>query len=228
MSQPWKPSSLLIPLAALILIAAGCSGGSPTSPAAQPSLADGAGGTATGGGQTTGGSQPTGGGSGTPTGGGGDDPAPPGRGTLKLWLTDAPVDEISELQVFVAEIKVKRDGSPVERFASGLGLVDLLTLQDGVTALVGQDEVEAGTYQFIELLLDEDQSYVIEIDDPTLEHKPLKIPSEKIKVNGGPFDVLEDGSTSVVIDFDAEKSLKKTGNGRYQLKPHVTIDSVSS
>ncbi len=225
MSQPWKPSSLLIPLAALILIAAGCSGGSPTSPAAQPSLADGAGGTATGGGQTTGGSQPTGGGSGTPTGGGGDDPAPPGRGTLKLWLTDAPVDEISELQVFVAEIKVKRDGSPVERFASGLGLVDLLTLQDGVTALVGQDEVEAGTYQFIELLLDESQSYVVEIESG--ERRDLKIPSEKIKVAGGPFEVAADGTTSVTVDFDAEKSLQKTGNGRYQLKPFVTITAVS-
>ncbi len=40
--------------------------------------------------------------------------------------------------------------------------------------------------------------------------------------------MLEDGSTSVLIDFDAEKSLKKTGNGRYQLKPFVSIANVSS
>ena len=85
--------------------------------------------------------------------------------------------------------------------------------------------VEAGTYQFIEILLDEDQSFAVDL--LTGDEIPLKIPSEKIKINGGPFDVPADLTTSVLIDFDAEKSLKKTGNGRYQLKPFVTIAGVT-
>ena len=143
---------------------------------------------------------------------------------LSIFLTDAPINDVDELNVYIAELKVKPDGGPVERFASTVGLVDLLTLQNGVTDLLGQDPVEARTYQFIELLLDEDLSYVVET--ATGEQKPLKIPSEKIKIAGGPFEVLADGTTSVTVDFDAEKSLKKTGNGRFQLKPFVSIVQV--
>ncbi len=127
--------------------------------------------------------------------------------------------------MYIAEVKVKPSGSPVERFPSTLGLVDLLTLQNGVSELLGQDVVAAGSYQFIELLLDESQSYVVPIDTGVPED--LKIPSEKIKIKGAAFDVLADGSTVVTIDFDAEKSLKQTGNGRYQLKPFVSIVEVS-
>ncbi len=36
-----------------------------------------------------------------------------------------------------------------------------------------------------------------------------------------------EGITSVLVDFDAEKSLKRTGNGRYQLKPFVSIVEVT-
>ncbi len=128
-------------------------------------------------------------------------------------------------QVFIVELKVKPDGAPVERFASTIGLVDLLTLQGGATELLGDEQVAAGTYQFIEFLLDEDQSYVV--DAVTGDTLPVKIPSEKIKIKGGPFAVPAEGLTSVLVDFDAEKSLKKTGNGRYQLKPDVSIVQVA-
>ena len=140
-------------------------------------------------------------------------------------MTDAPIDEVSELVVFLAEVKIKRDGVPVERFASIVGPVDLLLLQNGITELIGQEQIAAGRVQFIEFRLDESQSYVVEAD--TGEQLDLKIPSQKIKIAGGPFEVLPDGTTDVLVDFDAEKSLKRTGNGRYQLKPHVSIVKVS-
>ncbi|MHC4816231.1 MAG: DUF4382 domain-containing protein [Planctomycetota bacterium] len=212
-----------LPLLALLLAVAvfgpiGCGGGpeSPTAPAA--SAVGGGGGTGNGG---------TGDGGGGSGGGGGTPPTTPGSslGSLTIHLTDKPIDEVSELNVFIGELKVKRDGAPVERFASTLGLVDLLALQGGVTELLGQGEVEAGTYQFIEILLDEDQSYAVDL--VTGDELALKIPSEKIKIKGGPFDVAAAGATSVLIDFDAERSLKKTGNGRYQLKPFVSIVQVT-
>jgi hypothetical protein len=210
-------------------VAVGCGGGGPDSPTV-PNISSGGGGTGgTGDGGTTGGGGGGGGGGTSGGAGGGQDPPPttPGstRGSLAVFLTDNPVDEILELNVFIESLKVKRDGEPVARFASAIGLVDLLALQNGVTELLGQDSVEAGTYQFIELLLDQDLSNVIEA--ATGDQLPLKISSEKIKIKGGPFEVLADGSTSITVDFDAERSLKKTGNGRYQLKPFVSIVEVT-
>lgn len=247
MTNPSNRSGLAVSAAALmitVVVAIGCGSGpeSPTVPALSSGGGDsssggsnGDGGTGGGDGGTGGGGGGTdGGGGGTDGGGGGTDGGGGGTGggggstsgSLVVLLTDNPVDEISELNVFIESLKVKPDGAPVERFASTIGLVDLLTLQNGVTELLGQGEVEAGTFQFIELLLDEDQSYVVEVASG--EQKPLKIASEKIKIKGGPFDVLADGTTSVLVDFDAEKSLKKTGNGRYQLKAFVSIMTVTS
>ena len=217
-STPFRSTVLcaLVLMAALV-VASACGGGaeSPTAPAIA----------ATGDG---GGSSGDGGGSG---GGGTTNPPPPPppppaaeMGRLVIRMTDAPIDDVSQLNVFLEELKIKRDGEPVERFASLVELVDLLALQGGITELLGSEEIEPGRIQFIELHLDQDQSYVV--DAVTGEELDLKIPSEKIKIAGGPFDVMEGGETSVLVDFDAEKSLKRTGNGRYQLKPFVSIVDV--
>ena len=154
-------------------------------------------------------------------------------GSLQISMTDAPTDEICQLVVFIEELRVKKDGSPPQVLSptDGLGGYDLLLLQGGNEVSLGEFEVEAGIYQFIEMLLDETKSYVVEKIDPTdLDivdncvdfDSPLKIPSEKFKVNGGPFEV--DEFTKVLIDFDAKNSLKSTGNGKtWQLKPDVSI-----
>jgi hypothetical protein len=237
--SPQRGLVLSVLALALALVAAmACSGGpeSPTAPAV--SSGGGSGGSSggsgggTGGGGTGGGDGGTGGGGGGTGGGGGGTGEGGGgtggagtRGNLGFYMTDAPIDDILELWVYIAELKVKPADGPVERFPATQNLFDLLTLQDGVTGLLGQDEVEAGTYQFIEFLLDEELSYVIEeLGGEPIE---LKIPSEKIKVKGAPFDVPADATTSVLIDFDAEKSLKTTGKGRYQLKPFVSIMEVT-
>lgn len=157
-------------------------------------------------------------------------------GVLQINMTDAPTDEICNLVVFIEELRVKKDGSPPQILSptDGLGGYDLLLLQGGNEVSLGQFEVEAGVYQFIEMLLDETQSYVVEKLEPTnLDvigncvdfESPLKIPSEKFKINGGPFEV--DELTKVLIDFDAKNSLKSTGNGKtWQLKADVSIAQV--
>lgn len=218
-------------LALALVFAAACGGGaeSPTAPAV--ASGGGGGGTGDSGGGDAGGGDTGGGDAGGGNGGGSGTSPPPTppppastSGRLVIRMTDAPIDDVSELNVFLESIKIKRDGEPVERFASTVGLVDLLTLQGGITQLLGDEEVEAGMVQFIEFILDQDQSYVV--DAVTGDQLALKIPSEKIKLKGGPFEVPADGLASVLVDFDAEKSLKRTGNGRYQLKPFVSIVEV--
>jgi len=157
-------------------------------------------------------------------------------GLLQISMTDAPTDEICELVVFIEELRVKKDGSPAQILGAvnGIGEYDLMLLQDGQVVLLGDFDVDQGLYQFIEMLLDESQSYVIEKIDPTNDsilgnceedESPLKIPSEKFKINGGPFEV--DEHTEVLIDFNAKNSLKSTGNGKtWQLKADVSIAEV--
>ena len=171
--------------------------------------------------------------------GGPDDSGDPDvtYGMLQINMTDAPTDEICKLVVYIAELRVKKDGSPPEILdgeRAGVGEYDLLQLQDGQEVVLGNFEVEQGVYQFIEMLLDESMSYVVEKSDPENldivenceeETTPIKIPSAKFKINGGPFEVGE--QTEVLIDFDAENSLKMTGNGKtYQLKADVSIVEV--
>jgi len=128
-------------------------------------------------------------------------------GSLQISMTDVPTDEICELWVYIEDLRVKKDGSPSQILSplGGSRAYNLMDLQYGNEISLGEWEVETGLYQFIEMLLDEDLSYVVEMidpDDPTLgcesDDSPLQIPSEKFKINGGPFEVGE--NTSVLIE----------------------------
>ena len=159
-------------------------------------------------------------------------------GSLQISMTDAPTDEICELWVFIEDLRVKMDGSPPQILTptGGSRAYNLMDLQNGNEISLGEWEVETGLYQFIEMLLDETQSHVVEMIDPAdpelgceLEESPLQIPSEKFKINGGPFEVEE--LTKVLIDFDADKSLKRKGNDKndkgWMLKADVSIVEVT-
>ena len=88
--------------------------------------------------------------------------SPPDGGNLRIMLTDAPSDEICQLVVFFDDIRVKPDGLPSVLLGDQFGEFDLLELQDGPPVLLGDFGVEQGLYQFIEMLLDESQSFVVE------------------------------------------------------------------
>lgn len=148
---------------------------------------------------------------------GSDSPTSPASGMLAVELTDAPTDELSQLNVYITGLTVKPADGPVERIADDIGLVDLLTLQN-TTELIALTTLAPGEYTFIQLDLDQDQSSVVEL--ATGEQKPLQIASEEIKVVGG-FQVIEAATTRVTLDFDAERSLRKLGNGLWLLVPIV-------
>jgi hypothetical protein len=136
-------------------------------------------------------------------------------GTLSIYLTDAPTDEVSSVNVYITGLTIKRSGASVERFGNNVGLIDLLDLRDS-TMLIAEDNVTAGDYEFIRVELDQSRSNVI----VSGEALPLKIPSEEIKVLGG-FVVPTGGFTNILLDFDADKSLVKLGNGNWLLKPVI-------
>ena len=151
-------------------------------------------------------------------GGGGSETSSGGSsGNLNIYLTDAPTDEVSSVNVYITGLTVKRSGASVERISNDVGLIDLLTLQNS-TQLIAVANVQPGNYEFIMVELDQNRSSVVEKSSGST--LPLKIPSQEIKVLGG-FVVQAEGQTDVVLDFDAEKSLVKLGNKNWLLKPVI-------
>ena len=154
--------------------------------------------------------------------GGGSSSGAGTTGSLQVRLTDAHTNNVSEVNIAIVSLQAKPAGSPVVQIPVLFNTVDLLTLQNS-SALLANAIVPAGHYEFIMVKLDQGQSGVVEAG----QAKPLMIASEEVKVLGG-FDVLENGDTTVLLDFDAERSLIKQGNGQWQMKPVILMESVNA
>jgi hypothetical protein len=150
----------------------------------------------------------------------GDGPTSPSAtgSNLRLMLTDAPAG-VDQVQIYFTGVTAKPVGRSVERLALEIpdNPVDLLTLDDRVIGFAA-GAVDPGEYEFIHIDIDEDRSYLVERG----ERKRLQIPSEEIKVVGG-FTIDDDHVTTLTLDFDADKSLLRLGNGGWLMRPVVVI-----
>lgn len=151
-------------------------------------------------------------------GGGGGDGDKANTGTLKLSITDSPVDDAREVWVQFRAVEFKPEGgAPVMqelRNSSGAlepQKLDLLALQGGQAAvLVNNSVLPAGRYEWIRLLVDNQtnvrDSYIMMMDGSECE---LRIPSgdeSGLKMNRG-FTLPAEGSVALTVDFDLRKSI---------------------
>lgn len=154
----------------------------------------------------------------------GDNPASPsGTGAnLRLMLTDAPAG-VDQVNIYFTSVDAKPVGGPLEHLNLNLASnpIDLLTLDDKVVGFAA-GEVDAGEYEFLHINIDQDRSYLLENG----VRKTLRIPSQEIKVVGG-FEIDDDHVTTLTLDFDADASLNKLGNGDWMLRPVVIIAGKS-
>jgi hypothetical protein len=159
-----------------------------------------------------------------------------GKGTLKIYLTDAPGDFL-QLNIIVSRIEGHIENEGEEGYWEDLaswddGLpVDLLTLQ-GVSLLLGSSELPANHYTQLRVFLKEEAILVLEGPEGGEVTETLKIPSSQntgIKLNR-PFDIVDGGITILTLDFDAQKSVIQTGNGNYKMKPviHLVSETYSA
>jgi len=102
------------------------------------------------------------------------------------------------------------------------GSFDLLQLQgEDLNALLATGDIEAGKYTQIRVIID-----TIGITLNGDEESPeIILPSGKLKFVR-PFEVFPDKTTTILLDFDAAKSVVVTGNGKIIFKPVVKL-SVS-
>ena len=151
-------------------------------------------------------------------------------GTLQVVLTDAPANYES-VMIDIQEVRIHAD-SDAEDDESGWRTIndqpvklDLLDLTNGTTEILGEEELEAGTYNQIRLVLGDDNEIVV--DGQTI---PLTTPSAQqsgLKLNVDA--VIESGVTyRLLLDFDASRSIVQAGNsGMYLLKPVIKTANLA-
>ncbi len=162
-----------------------------------------------------------------------------GQGTLSTSLTDSSTDEYQAVYVTIARVDVHHDGSDTwETVANPDKTYNLLELVNGVRETLGITPLAAGHYTQMRLIIGETAeeqglnifdmrhpyaNYIISPDDTSHE---LKVPSGTntgLKIVNG-FDINENETTELILDFDAMRSVVQAGSsGKYLLKPTVKV-----
>ena len=156
-----------------------------------------------------------------------------GTGTLKLYLSDAPIDSenVTGVYITINEIQCHRDGRWItcEEFV-GNQTYNLLELTGGNSILLGEFTLPTGNYTQIRFLLDipEKGSHpanpgcYIEFGDNSTQ--PLFVPSggETGYKAIGYFEVPANGNVEVTADFDVRKAVVVAGSS-YILKPTIKL-----
>lgn len=171
-------------------------------------------------------------------GGSGGNPAPsptPTMGTLTAALTDAPACGFDQVNVTVSKVRVHQSAAAGETETGWTDItlspakkINLLNLTNGVLESLGQTSLPAGRYQQVRLVLDPNTASGLAnsvVVTGTSAEVTLDTPSavtSGIKLNAD-IDVQAGQQASLVMDFDACKSVVTKGNGKYALKPVVKV-----
>jgi hypothetical protein len=147
------------------------------------------------------------------------------RGTVQVLLTDLPLD-VQEVWITILSVEIHSAlagwQTVVDSTPDGVEF-NLLTLIDK-PAEVGIKELAPDVYTQIRLILS--AANWITVDGVTY---PLIIPSGEqtgVKLTGD-FELAAGGTVKILLDFDAEKSVHMAKDGKYQLKPTITIKEVT-
>ncbi len=169
--------------------------------------------------------------------------APVGQSTLIIAVKDAPkttdIGTVTNLSLTIGQVSVHRAASnetapetdaeinATESDDSGSAgwivvvdhaqTVDLMRLVN-VSEVLGEKQLDAGKYTQIRLKID---SATVTVDG--VDHN-LDVPSGVLKLNRG-FTLQQNQTLKLTLDFNVEKSLIRTGNDQYKLKPVIAVTS---
>ena len=143
-------------------------------------------------------------------------------GRFVVTMTDPAGDtgDITSVKVTVESVSVHSSEKGWETISTTQHTYDLLQLKsEGAKALLADVNLQPGTYQQIRLNISK-----VVVTDSTGDHE-AKLPSEELKIVGG-ITIKENSTTVAVFDFDAAKSIKTTGDGKYILSPVVKFETI--
>lgn len=171
---------------------------------------------------------------------------PSQSGNLRVMITDSPYGDASavhvtfkELQIHPADgdwMTVDFAGAPTPATTRTCNLKKL----QGPVDILGADSLTAGHYTQVRLVVSEAVIYfggtataepacAATLAPPTgfTSSPPLEIPSGEVKLNRE-FQLVANGTTTIDLDFDGDKSITLTGSNRYRMTPVIGIKGVST
>jgi hypothetical protein len=169
-------------------------------------------------------------------GGGGGGSMTGGEGSVRVAVTDAP-GCYQHVWVTVEKVRFHRsstagdgEGGWTELVLAAPKRIDLMDLTNGVLEELGTTTLPAGQYSQIRLVLSANKGNgassqlnavqpnggaIIALDTPSAQQSGLKLQAH--------FEVTAGGTTDILLDFDACKSIVTAGNGSYILKPVISV-----
>ncbi len=157
-------------------------------------------------------------------------------GILSVSLTDAATPNLDAVNVTVRQLRVHQSATASESDPGWSEItlepprkINLLSLTNGVLEDLGQMSLPAGHYTQLRLVLSSNSTGTIPANSVVVSGTKTEIPlvtpsavQSGIKLINE-FDVGPGQRVDLVLDFDALKSVVKTGNGKYLLKPVIRI-----
>lgn len=139
-----------------------------------------------------------------------------GGGGLNLFMSDAPPLNVTAVNITIDRIEAHVSGIWAD-IETEQQTIDLLTLTQNET-MIGSAMVPSGNFNQIKLYLSK-----VTVTDDTGTHDVQIVGAGrrglKLNIDGK----VEEGTVEVLLDFNLEKSLIRTGNGKYKLKPVINV-----
>lgn len=152
-------------------------------------------------------------------------PPPNGSYPYAISMTDAP-GPYDAVFVDLKGVEITGNNGKTTLLNVHTGIYNLLNFSNGIDTLIAQGTLEFGSVQQIRLILGSNNSVVINNVSYPLSTPSANQSGLKLQVH----QVLQPGILySVLLDFDANKSIVDLGNGNYSLKPVIrTIETAIS
>jgi len=144
---------------------------------------------------------------------------------LSVRMTDAPAN-FDAVMVDIQGVEVIGNGGTVVVLNANKGIYNLLDFSNGLDTLIASGDIDAGTISQIRLILGDNNTVLVDgvvhhLNTPSAEQSGLKLQIHQTFVAGVSYTIL--------LDFDANQSIVKQGNGEFLLKPVIrTIDAAVS
>lgn len=144
---------------------------------------------------------------------------PAGNINFSVKLVDAP-GAYDAVNVEIIAMEAKIDTQWIDLPVAAPGVYNLMDFTNGNSLLlIGDTSMAAGTMSELRLILGTNNTVVIDGISYEMQTPSGQTSGYKVKMDPQPME--PGGTYSLVIDFDVNKSVHETGNGKYMLKPVV-------
>ncbi|MDQ3071701.1 MAG: DUF4382 domain-containing protein [Bacteroidota bacterium] len=138
---------------------------------------------------------------------------------IQVRMTDAPGD-YDEVNIDLQSVEVHTEEDGWVTLNTNKGIYDLTNLTNGTDVMIADDELPSGKISQVRLVLGTNNTLKVDSITYDLETPSAQQSGLKLQVH----DDLEEGITyTLLLDFDAAKSIVERGNGTYALKPVIRV-----